>query len=230
MLDDKSVNIKIDTVQVFVDSAGEHGNTLGIVSETSTLSDSECLQIARGTAFSETVFIDDPATGSIRIFTPARQIDFAGHPTVGAAWFLQHSGFSVSELHTPAGIVTASANPDGASVQAPARWSTPWALLPHPTPADVDAASSEGANRHDYAWAWIDQRAGYVRARAFTSASGTVEDEATGSAAMWLADSLNRPLEIRQGLGSILSVVPQGVGVVELSGQVRLGTSLSIQI
>lgn len=56
------------------------------------------------------------------------------------------------------------------------------------------------------------------------------EDEATGFAARWLADSLDRPLEIRQGLCSILSVTPQDAGVVELSGQVKLGTSLRLQI
>ena len=38
--------------------------------------------------FSETVYVDDPDTGQLRIFTPAAELPFAGHPLVGTAWLL----------------------------------------------------------------------------------------------------------------------------------------------
>ena len=45
--------------------------------------------IAKEFGFSETVFLsvaEDPAhSAKVRIFTPARELPFAGHPTVGAA-------------------------------------------------------------------------------------------------------------------------------------------------
>ena len=219
----------IKTVQVFVNAHAEFGNTLGIVDSSSQLSDDFCQQLARRAGFSETVFIDDPATASIRIFTPKRQIPFAGHPTVGTAWFLHQQGIDVTALETKAGTVGAAADQDTAWIQAPSAWSTPWILLSLSSPAEVDAAPAAGIDRHDYAWAWIDQTAGTVRARAFTSASGPLEDEDTGSAAMWLANELNLPLRILQGQGSILHVEPEESGLVRLAGRVRRGADLVLQ-
>ncbi|MDF1541360.1 MAG: PhzF family phenazine biosynthesis protein, partial [Candidatus Thorarchaeota archaeon] len=44
--------------------------------------------------FSESTFIEEPTSGEyaakVRIFTPAREIPFAGHPTVGTAFVLKH--------------------------------------------------------------------------------------------------------------------------------------------
>ena len=226
VLDDKCVEITIKTVQVFVNAKANFGNTLGIVESSSHLSNDRCQKLAQRAGFSETVFIDDAPTAKIRIFTPKRQIPFAGHPTVGTAWFRHQQKLAVTELQTQAGTVAAAADQAGAWVQAPSAWSTPWTLIHLPSPADVEAAPALGANRHDYAWSWIDQSAGTVRARAFTSASGPREDEATGSAAMWLANELNRTLHIYQGHGSILHVAPQKSGLVRLSGHVCRGTDL----
>ena len=41
----------------------------------------------------------------MRIFTPAAELAFAGHPTVGTAWLLRESGRPVAALHPPAGEV-----------------------------------------------------------------------------------------------------------------------------
>ena len=223
------MEITIKTVQVFVDANADFGNTLGIIQSGSQLSDDFCQQLAHRAGFSETVFIDDADTASIRIFTPNHQIPFAGHPTVGTTWFLHQQGIEITSLKTKAGTVVASADHGGAWIQAPSAWSTPWTLLPLPSPADVDAAPAAGTNRHDYAWSWIDQTAGTIRARAFTSASGPLEDEATGSAAMWLANELNRSLHIKQGHGSILHVESQDKGLVKLAGRVCSGADLILQ-
>ncbi|MGL6283320.1 MAG: PhzF family phenazine biosynthesis protein, partial [Microcoleaceae cyanobacterium] len=65
------------------------GNQLAVlaVSEVADLSDQEMLQIAREINYSETTFImsDQPVNGgyAVRIFTPAKELPFAGHPTLG---------------------------------------------------------------------------------------------------------------------------------------------------
>ena len=53
-------------------------------------------QVAREMNLSETTFIFPPsipeADFDIRIFTPEREIPFAGHPTLGTAYVLRHAG------------------------------------------------------------------------------------------------------------------------------------------
>jgi len=67
------------------------GNQLAVLagSEVADLSDQEMLQIAREINYSETTFIlsDQPVNGGypVRIFTPAKELPFAGHPTLGTA-------------------------------------------------------------------------------------------------------------------------------------------------
>ena len=59
----------------------------------------------------------------------------------------------------------------------------------------------EGSQGDVYAWAWLDEAAGTVRARSFAPDFGIAEDEATGSAALGLAVRLDRELTIHQGKG-----------------------------
>lgn len=65
------------------------GNPLAVVFEADRFSDAEMQAIAREFNLSETVFVrkpENPAhTARLRIFTPGRELPFAGHPTVGAA-------------------------------------------------------------------------------------------------------------------------------------------------
>ncbi len=75
------------------------GNPLAIVLDADSLSAAEMLQIAREFNLSETVFVLKPTapghTARVRIFTPSREIPFAGHPTLGCALLL-------AELRSPA--------------------------------------------------------------------------------------------------------------------------------
>ena len=79
------------TLDVFTDRRFA-GNPLGVVLDADRL-DSEAMQaIAREFNHPETVFVL-PAAGPdcrarVRIFTPARELPFAGHPTVGTAVLL----------------------------------------------------------------------------------------------------------------------------------------------
>jgi len=75
------------------------GNQLAVVSDARGLSDTEMQKLARETNLSETTFIlpRDEAIErveghKVRIFTVNEELPFAGHPTLGTAWYLrQHS-------------------------------------------------------------------------------------------------------------------------------------------
>lgn len=73
-------------LDVFTDRAF-CGNPLAVFPEAEDLTDEEMQQIAREMNLSETVFVqrpqDENALRRLRIFTPARELPFAGHPVVG---------------------------------------------------------------------------------------------------------------------------------------------------
>jgi trans-2,3-dihydro-3-hydroxyanthranilate isomerase len=64
------------------------GNHLGVVSDVEGLDTAAMQQIAAELGFSETIFLYEQSSGvpMVRIFTPAAEMPFAGHPLVGAAW------------------------------------------------------------------------------------------------------------------------------------------------
>ena len=87
-------------LRVFVDEAGEFGNLLGIVDGEAVSSDQR-QRVAAAIGYSETVFVEDPDIGRVQIFTPAIELPFAGHPTVGTAWWLRQQGYPAERLLTP---------------------------------------------------------------------------------------------------------------------------------
>jgi len=72
------------------------GNPLAVFPETDGITDEQMLQISREMNLSETVFVqpssDDRALRRLRIFTPARELPFAGHPIVGTWNMLSREG------------------------------------------------------------------------------------------------------------------------------------------
>ena len=68
------------------------GNPLAVFLDARGLTDSDMQSIANEMNLSETTFVfppDDPThAAKVRIFTPAAELPFAGHPTVGTAWVL----------------------------------------------------------------------------------------------------------------------------------------------
>src|SRR4051794_39903446 len=68
------------------------GNPLAVVLEPDGLDTAAMQAIAREFNLSETVFVFPPADkqhrAALRIFTPGRELPFAGHPTVGTAVLL----------------------------------------------------------------------------------------------------------------------------------------------
>jgi trans-2,3-dihydro-3-hydroxyanthranilate isomerase len=87
--------LEFDIVDVFTDRPYA-GNPLGVVHGADELSTEQCQQIAQELGFSETTFpasvVQQGAEYSTRIFTPEREIPFAGHPTLGTAWVLRSRG------------------------------------------------------------------------------------------------------------------------------------------
>jgi trans-2,3-dihydro-3-hydroxyanthranilate isomerase len=82
-------------VDVFTDHVFG-GNPLAVILDGRGLADGEMQAIALENNLSETTFVL-PATRAdcaarVRIFTPRRELQFAGHPTVGTAWVLATQG------------------------------------------------------------------------------------------------------------------------------------------
>ena len=81
--------LRIAVVDVFAEKPLA-GNQLAVVLGAADLSDEQMQLIAREMNFSETTFVLREASdeAQVRIFTPATELPFAGHPTLGTAWVL----------------------------------------------------------------------------------------------------------------------------------------------
>jgi trans-2,3-dihydro-3-hydroxyanthranilate isomerase len=86
------VQVDVFTERVFT------GNPLAVFLDARGLDDGLMQEIAREMNLSETVFVFSPSradgTAALRIFTPAREVPFAGHPTIGTAWVLAAHGLA----------------------------------------------------------------------------------------------------------------------------------------
>jgi trans-2,3-dihydro-3-hydroxyanthranilate isomerase len=84
---------RFQTLDVFTETALA-GNPLAVVLDAEGLDDGRMQAIAAEFNLSETVFVFEPRnavnSARIRIFTPKRELPFAGHPTVGAAALVAH--------------------------------------------------------------------------------------------------------------------------------------------
>jgi trans-2,3-dihydro-3-hydroxyanthranilate isomerase len=88
------MDLRFHTLDVFTDEQFG-GNPLAVFPDGRGLDDATMQRIAREMNLSETVFVLPPegeGARRVRIFTPARELPFAGHPTIGTAWFLAASG------------------------------------------------------------------------------------------------------------------------------------------
>jgi trans-2,3-dihydro-3-hydroxyanthranilate isomerase len=102
------------------------GNQLAVVLDFErTLSDEQMQEIASEMHFSETTFIrsEMPSENGydVRIFTPAIEVPFAGHPTVGTAWVIRkmlHHQAETITLNLKAGQipVNQTADDSGSSI------------------------------------------------------------------------------------------------------------------
>jgi trans-2,3-dihydro-3-hydroxyanthranilate isomerase len=82
------------------------GNQLAVFTDARDIPEHLLQPLAREMAFSETVFVY-PAEGEghvrIRIFTPQRELPFAGHPVLGSAFVLA-APLQLQEIHLETGV------------------------------------------------------------------------------------------------------------------------------
>ena len=112
-------------VDVFPGSA-LGGNPVAVVLDADDLDDATMRDFARWTNLSETTFVLRPvnerAHYRLRIFTPAEELPFAGHPTLGSAsaW-ADHTGFQGDRLvqECGVGLVDLRRTRDGFALAAP---------------------------------------------------------------------------------------------------------------
>lgn len=92
------------------------GNALCVVTEPAP--EAVMPALAREVNLSETTFVTvtGPSSYDVRIFTPAAELPFAGHPTLGTAWVL---GPGTWTQRSPGATVTVEVTQDGATMQQP---------------------------------------------------------------------------------------------------------------
>jgi predicted PhzF superfamily epimerase YddE/YHI9 len=214
----------LHVLRVFVGPDGGGGNPLGVFLDGPAIEAERRQAVTVELGFAETVFVDDVTRGAIRIFLPTQEAAFAGHPTVGTAWLLRQIGRPVEVLRPPAGEVPVRYDEERTWVRARVAW----------MPGEIrvlELGSAEEVEAHPgqamgepwlYAWAWEDEKAGRLRARAFPTNFGLLEDEASGAASIYMGDLLGRPLTIRQGVGSEIVVRPHSDGMIEIGGRTEI--------
>jgi predicted PhzF superfamily epimerase YddE/YHI9 len=220
--------VQVHVVQVFTDEYGGHGNPLGVVfNDSARLGDDEMQALATHLGYSETVYVQDAVTGLLRLFTPACELPFAGHPLVGTSWLLaRETGIQLPVLRpsrleepVPTFVEDGITWIRGAVAHAPK-----WDHVQLPDSAAVEAlrppARGERWQRTQL-WAWEDEPAGIIRARVFALDFDVVEDEACGSATLMLAAILDRPITVRHGRNSVVLARPSAeAGYAEIGGRV----------
>lgn len=88
------MNYRYYTCDVFTETRFG-GNPLAVLPQADGLSEGQMQLIAREFNFSETTFVFPAKAGHtrhVRIFTPVREVPFAGHPNVGTAFLLASIG------------------------------------------------------------------------------------------------------------------------------------------
>ncbi len=108
-------HVRFLTGDVFTDRRFS-GNPLAVLPDATSIREEELRSIAREFNYAETVFVYPPVRGGtrrLRIFTPAGEVPFAGHPNLGTASLLTIHGVLGAEeqpgplvFEQPAGDVT----------------------------------------------------------------------------------------------------------------------------
>lgn len=217
---------KVRILRVFTNEKGEFGNPLGIVvDEKGLFGKKRRQQIATESGFSEVVFINDIQNKNISIYSPQREIPFAGHAVVGATYFLtKEYKMPVTQLIGIKGIIETWQENELIWVRGDLSISPPWNYEQLNNVSLVESISNEQAalKNHTLVWAWLNESKGIIRARTFASDWGIPEDEANGSGSMKLAVNLGKELIVYHGRGSVIYTRPSKSGFADVGGLVKL--------
>ncbi len=149
--------------QVDVFSAELLGNPVAVVLEADGLTTEQMQRLARWTNLSETAFVLAPtmpgADYRVRIFTPAQELPFAGHPTLGTCHAWARGSATDAVQQCGAGLVPLRRTADGWAFAAP-----PLVRSGPVGPADLDIITGIlGIGRQDLVDAqWVDNGPGWV--------------------------------------------------------------------
>ena len=215
---------KMKVLNVFTNENGEFGNPVGIIVDTENkIKSKNRQQIAMESGFSEIVFINNLETKDVSIFSPTRQIPFAGHALVGTSYFFNTVLNILTTEIVSMGKIIKSWRENGLTfVEADLSILPNWNFKEYKTPEEIEQITFQKSSflEHTLIWSWVNKKAGTVRARTFAPDWGIPEDEANGSGSMLLASKLNRKLEIFHGKGSVIFTKPIGKKLAEVGGLV----------
>jgi len=112
-------SLRYVVVDVFTDTALT-GNQLAVFTDSRDVDDELMQKLAKEMNYSESVFVlpsENDAHARIRIFTPATELPFAGHPVLGSAYVLA-GPMQLAEirLETGAGVVPIQLEREGARI------------------------------------------------------------------------------------------------------------------
>lgn len=152
------------------------GNPVAVVLDADGVDEADLQRFARWTNLSETTFVLPPTVDGadyrLRIFTPAHELPFAGHPTLGSAHaWAEHAGSSADRLvqECAAGLVELRRDGEGWAFAAPP-------LVRSGPPSDEDllsAVQALGVDDEDVLEAaWVDNGPGWLGVR--LASAGTV--------------------------------------------------------
>jgi predicted PhzF superfamily epimerase YddE/YHI9 len=221
------------------------GNALGVVPDSSALDAPGMQRIAADLGFSETVFINWPAADIplLRIFTPAAEMPFAGHPLVGTAWVLNELGPGAGRVSIQIGVVGVRREDDLVWVSPPAidqpcrevpaaeagalgvaatrawRVAVPSDYLLAEVASESDLVATRpdlGAVADAADGLYVFHGHGTTRARFFGPRLGVAEDPATGSAAVALC-AVSRMLGRQSGSARIVQGLPAALSEIHLT-------------
>ncbi len=118
-------SLRFKQVDVFT-AVPFRGNPVAVLLGADDLTDDEMLTIANWTNLSETVCVakSNISDYRLRIFTPSRELPFAGHPTIGSAHAVREAGMVdehalTFEMECQAGVIPLSLDGDAIMARVP---------------------------------------------------------------------------------------------------------------
>lgn len=205
------------------------GNPLGVVVDGAHFDTATMQRIAAWTDLVETTFLLPPGTPDadyrVRIFTPTKEIPFAGHPSIGSAHAALDAGLATPRdgrivQECGAGLLPILVDGEGAartlSVQAPAsrivREASDAAAMLAPlletlAPGTLGAALVEGGRR----W-WVAELADAAALRAWSPPHEHIAALAQDSDSLGLCVFAREPADTHD---VVVRAFPAGVGIVE---------------
>ena len=213
----------MNKLKVFVDEKGRFGNPVGVVEDIYGVIESGKRQaMAKDSGLSEIVFIDNVENQIISIYSPTRQIPFAGHAAVGTAYYLRSKlNNPIKQLVSMGEVIKVWEESNQTWVKTATEKLPKWNMLHIETVEELEAIDNRQAiQNHAFLWTWMDENKGLVRARTLAPDWGITEDEANGSGSMLLSVKLGKELIIHHGKGSVIYARPNKTGIGEVGGRV----------